>query len=171
MKVVPHLICLFLVLMPSVLSAQEALVWGQGRWGVNAWALDSDGDLIPDETDVYPFVAIGILVDTDGDGAPDVCDQSCVDLGMSADLDDDNDGIPDNLDDFPLDFSEVLDTDQDGVGDNKDDDDDGDGYLDKFELDAGSDPLDSNDIPGRSGLSPGILRVIRAQIDHAADDI
>jgi hypothetical protein len=41
------------------------------------------------------LVAIGLLTDTDGDGAPDECDQACIDLGMGADADDDNDGVSD----------------------------------------------------------------------------
>jgi hypothetical protein len=35
------------------------------------------------------------LLDTDGDGAPNDCDQACVDLGMMADADDDGDSVSD----------------------------------------------------------------------------
>ena len=46
------------------------------------------------------------IIDSDGDGSPDVQDE-----------DDDNDGVPDENDAFPYDPSEQLDSDGDGVGD------------------------------------------------------
>ncbi len=45
-------------------------------------------------------------------------------------LDTDEDGVPDVSDDFPSDPSETTDTDDDGIGDNADNDDDGDGVVD-----------------------------------------
>jgi Leucine-rich repeat (LRR) protein len=96
------------------------MIWGQGVWGSNSWASDQDGDLIPDDLDMFPELPIGDLKDTDGDGAPDECDQACLDIGMLADTDDDNDGVEDALDAFPLDSSEAVDTDGDGIGDNDD---------------------------------------------------
>jgi Zn-dependent metalloprotease len=87
---------------------------------------DDDADFIDNAADAYPLVAIGSLTDTDGDGAPDDCDQACVDLGMGADTDDDNDGVLDTADAFPLDAAESVDTDSDGIGNNADEDDDGD---------------------------------------------
>lgn len=121
---------------------------------------DRDRDGIPDQQDRYPLIAIGDFKDTDGDGAPDDCDQECLASGMTADPDDDNDGVPDASDAFPLDSSEWVDTDGDGIGNNADPDDDGDGYTDQHELEMGSDPLDPRDIPRSKGLSPAILRVI-----------
>lgn len=59
--------------------------------------------------------------------------------------DSDNDGVP-NIDDaLPLDPSETIDTDNDGIGNNADNDDDGDGMLDSFEQQFGFDPLNPAD--------------------------
>lgn len=136
----------FGLLNASSVFAQAPLVWGQGVWGENVWASDRDNDMIPDLEDAYPLVAIGALLDTDNDGAPNDCDQACVDSGMGADADDDNDGVEDSVDAFPLDSTESLDTDGDGVGNNADLDDDGDGYSDSYELETGTDPLDATDL-------------------------
>jgi hypothetical protein len=133
-----------LALAPDAL-AQPPLVWGQGQWGVDTWSADADNDLIPDDSDTYPEIPIGELTDTDGDGAPDDCDQACIDLGMAADTDDDNDGVLDTADAFSLDASESVDTDGDGIGNNADEDDDNDGYSDEYELETGTDPLDPAD--------------------------
>ena len=104
---------------------------------LNFWAKDDrlsdndfDADNVKNDVDRYPFVAIGDLVDTDADGAPDECDAACVALGMAADDDDDGDGVVDGSDAFPLDSNESVDTDGDGVGNNADNDDDNDGQLD-----------------------------------------
>jgi carboxyl-terminal processing protease len=56
---------------------------------------DDDNDGIADVQDAYPLISIGQLLDTDGDGAPNDCDQACLDLGMMADADDDGDGVSD----------------------------------------------------------------------------
>ena len=94
------------------------------------------------------------LLDTDGDGTPDVNDtdddnDGVLDsqdafplnkaesldsdgdgIGNNVDTDDDGDGLPDTKDAFPLDKSEWVDFDGDGIGDNADTDDDNDGILD-----------------------------------------
>jgi hypothetical protein len=82
------------------------------------------------------------LVDTDSDGAPDDCNEACVELGMTADTDDDNDGVLDTADAYPLiSTGDLTDTDSDGLPDNcdaecvelgmlADTDDDNDGVLD-----------------------------------------
>lgn len=80
-----------------------------------------------------------------------------------ADDDTDGDGIPDQDDAFPLDATESLDSDDDGTGNYADTDDDGDGYKDQFELEMGSDPLDSHDIPILGGLSPVLLHILGAK--------
>ena len=58
---------------------------------------DADGDGIVDVADASPTVALGGRTDTDGDGAPDDCDTSCLALGLVADDDDDGDGMPDSF--------------------------------------------------------------------------
>ncbi|MDG0980479.1 MAG: FG-GAP-like repeat-containing protein [Halieaceae bacterium] len=111
----------------------------------NKLAADADKDGIPDVQDRYPQIKIGLLIDTDGDGAPDDCNPVCLATGMAADSDDDNDDVSDVYDAFPLDASESVDTDGDGIGNNADEDDDNDGYSDEYELETGTDPLDPAD--------------------------
>ena len=57
------------------------------------------------------------------------------------DTDSDGDGVNDSVDDFPADPTEWLDTDNDGVGNNADQDDDGDGMPDTWETQYGLNPL------------------------------
>lgn len=58
-------------------------------------------------------------------------------------LDTDGDGFEDGSDDFPLDPDEWLDTDKDEIGNNADNDDDGDGLSDEDENNIyGTEPLD-----------------------------
>jgi 6-phosphogluconolactonase (cycloisomerase 2 family) len=47
--------------------------------------LDDDNDDVLDVDDIYPLIAIGNLLDTDNDGAPNDCDSDCLALGMTAD--------------------------------------------------------------------------------------
>lgn len=77
--------------------------------------------------------------------------------------DSDGDLVADSEDALPLDRNESTDTDGDGIGNNTDTDDDGDGLTDQYELDMGSDPLDSGDLPTSGGLSPGLLRAISTE--------
>jgi hypothetical protein len=103
---------------------------------------DSDNDGLDNLQDVYPFIAIGNLTDTDNDGIPDICDADCLALGMMVDLDNDNDGIQDLNDVYPLiAIGNLTDTDNDGAPDgcglscvasgmSADLDDDNDGILD-----------------------------------------
>jgi hypothetical protein len=84
-------------------------------------------------------------LDSDADGIPDTEDAFPSD--SSEWQDSDGDGVGDNADAFPVDPSEAVDTDHDGIGDNADLDDDGDGYLDTWEIFLGTDPLDPNDKP------------------------
>jgi hypothetical protein len=77
-----------------------------------------------------------VLLDTDGDGTPDVTD-----------TDDDNDGINDDEDAFPLDPTETVDKDGDGIGNNADTDDDNDGVLDINDV-FPLDPTESADTDG-----------------------
>ncbi|MGD8505569.1 MAG: PKD domain-containing protein [Candidatus Bathyarchaeota archaeon] len=125
-------------------------------------------------------ITITVLLDTDGDGTPDITDPDddndgvnddgdafsldpteWVDtdrdgIGNNADTDDDNDGVLDINDAFPLDPTESVDTDGDGVGNNADTDDDNDGMPDSWEIENGLDPLDPTDAsldPDGDGLT------------------
>ncbi|MGA1822634.1 MAG: clostripain-related cysteine peptidase [Thermoplasmatota archaeon] len=99
---------------------------------------DDDNDGIPDTEDPFPMDSAG-LIDSDGDGKPDVLNGTSS-TGLVEDLDDDGDGVPDVDDPFPLDPAASIDTDGDGKPDTlngisnsglvEDDDDDGDGVLD-----------------------------------------
>ncbi len=112
---------------------------------------DTDNDGINNVIDAYPFIALGDLLDSDSDGAPDECDLYCSDLGMSEDNDDDNDGVLDVNDTYPLiSLGELTDTDNDGAPDTCDEsclalgmfddgDDDNDGVLDEFDRDNNAD--------------------------------
>ena len=102
-------------------------------------AKDQDGDGVADGFDNCVAVANVDQLDNEGDGVGDVCDNDDDNDGI-ADADDpnpftpdgtlvqdtDEDGVPDDRDAFPEDPSESLDTDLDGLGNNQDDDDDGD---------------------------------------------
>ncbi len=102
---------LMLFCSSSLLLAQEPLMWGEGRWGLNAWSQDSDYDGVADPRDAFPLDAAA-SVDTDGDGMPDEwnlgCDVACQDAsGLVLDDDDDNDGALDVDDYLPKDASKV----------------------------------------------------------------
>ena len=120
---------------------------------------DTDGDGIPDFT----------IVDTNGDGfydpdlwgGPDATTEVDTDLdgdGIS-NIDEDNnntdkyqpdsdwDGYDDDIDVFPRWHEEWFDTDSDGIGNNRDLDDDGDGYSDLDEIENETDALDASSKP------------------------
>jgi hypothetical protein len=103
---------------------------------------DLDGDGLGDSesgNNPDPF-----LFDFDNDGYNDSIDP-LPKLASPGDLD--NDGVLDEDDLFPEDFREWADNDGDGVGDNADNDDDNDGWLDADELREGTDPFSSSEQP------------------------
>ena len=92
---------------------------------------------ISDYADGYEFAGdtltleFASIVDTDGDGLIDECDQACLDEGFEEDLDDDNDTLSD--------VDEVT------FGTNPlDADTDGDGLNDAVELENNTDPTNSD---------------------------
>ena len=114
-----------------------------------------------------PYIA---LVDGSGDGDNDgVIDDidQCLntppptpidETGCEPQPDEDGDGVPDVTDNCPaVSNGDQLDTDGDASGNACDADDDGDGYTDEEEIDAGTDPLDPNDQPTSSGLPIWLL--------------
>ena len=111
------------------LDASESVDTDSDGIGNNADP-DDDGDSVNDLADGYPLISLNGLLDSDGDGIPNICDASCILAGMTEDKDDDDDGVADDNDLFPLDSTETIDSDLDGTGNNADPDDDNDGVLD-----------------------------------------
>jgi hypothetical protein len=58
--------------------------------------------MVPDSDDALPLISLGTNFDTDMDGLPDECPQSCLQKGLRPDDDDDGDGALDYNDPFPL---------------------------------------------------------------------
>jgi len=111
--------------------------------------IDSDDDGKGDLTDVFPLDPTETS-DRDGDGLGDnidpdddndnLTDEQELIVGTEPyNPDTDDDGVKDGDDTFPLTFAENADTDGDGIGNNADDDDDGDGLSDIEELTLGQD--------------------------------
>jgi len=73
------------------------------------------------------------------------------------DVDSDGDGFPDDMDWAPSNRDEWWDHDGDGVGDNADDDDDNDGFVDSVELQFGSNPFDVSSIPHVPSIMPTVM--------------
>lgn len=108
---------------------------------------DSDGDLSPDNVDLFPNDPLE-MYDSDEDGVGNHADAFPFDPTETTDSD--NDTVGDNSDAFPNDATEWSDMDGDGVGDNADafpkdaaasKDTDNDGYPDEWN--SGKTELDS----------------------------
>ncbi len=125
---------------------------------------DDDEDGIPDKKDAFPLDPeewadkdmdlIGDNLDADDDGNGIGDDENKNGIADCEELDIDGDGVDRAKsipwDAFPLNPQEWRDTDGDGIGDNADPDDDNDGWSDKEEERAGTNPLDKLSFPGGS---------------------
>ena len=79
--------------------------------------IDTDGDGIPDINDNCPYTPNPLQTDSDGDGIGDACD-NCPLVANPNQEDADDDGVGDLCDNCPDDYNpDQLDTDGDGVGD------------------------------------------------------
>jgi hypothetical protein len=102
---------------------------------------DSDGDGVPDPSDVFPFDA-SEWIDSDGDGVGDNSDLYPSDPSKWLADDTDSDGVIDSVDNCTNDKnSDQLDTDGDLTGDACDSDDDNDDITDADEATNGTNPL------------------------------
>jgi len=125
---------------------------------------DDDEDGIPDKKDAFPLDPeewadkdadlIGDNLDADDDGNGIGDDENKNGIADGEELDIDGDGVDRAKsipwDAFPLNQEEWRDTDGDGTGDNADLDDDNDGWSDKEENRAGTNPLDKLSFPSES---------------------
>ena len=132
--------------------------WDQMPLDPNSFQ-DSDGDGIPDFTivdtngdgwfdpDIWggPDETTYVDPDVDGDGISNVDEDNGVTDRYQSDSD--YDGYNDGVDAFPVWHEEWLDTDQDGIGNNTDNDDDGDGFTDLDEAFNKTDPLNASSKP------------------------
>ena len=115
---------------------------------------DNDGmeDAWEETYDLNPLDPSDAQEDSDGDGLPNIDEflldtdpRDATDPCTGTEPDDDGDCVPNDEDAFPNDDSEWLDTDDDLIGNNEDEDDDGDGMSDEWEIDYGLNPLDPDD--------------------------
>ena len=97
---------------------------------------DDDGDHFLDEWELLlgsdPLNPLDRPLDTDGDGIPDGSPGNPYNW---MDTDDDNDGIPDSEDTYPKNGALPGDFDHDGIGDDRDNDIDGDNVVNRNDYD------------------------------------
>src|SRR3989338_8815261 len=108
-------------------------------------ALDcvGEGDIVCDDTEAYECglaaYGTGYYVSRSSDNDAEYC-------GAVDTTDTDGDGVYDS-DDVCEGYDDAEDNDSDGTADGCDTDDDDDGYTDRIEVRAGSDPDDSTSVP------------------------
>ncbi len=132
---------------------------------------DSDDDEFNNELDNCPFITNAQQDDFDGDGRGDECDDdkdndgisndadACINTSLMAKVDEqgcalsgdeDNDGINDDIDNCLFVANQgQWDKDQDDIGNECDDDIDGDQYSNEVELAAGTNMWDPRYYPGK----------------------
>ena len=114
---------------------------------------DGDGlcDITADSDLEHSSASTYLDSDGDNDGTDDETD--AFDFDECADTDTDHDGMPDSIDTSLLDASNnTLCVPETPTNLTEDDDDDGDGHTDAYEVDCGSDPLLPSDMPIDSTL-------------------
>jgi len=112
---------------PKVLIIELDPGLGNAEFQVPVFAVDSDGDGVPDSEDAFPGDPIEWL-DTDKDG-----------IGNNVDLDDDNDSMPDEWEKQYDGLNPIV--------NDAEDDLDQDNYKNYIEYMWGTDPTDSNSTP------------------------
>lgn len=116
--------------------------------GTDPFNWDTDGDLMDDAWEIkYGLNPRVSNEDEDPDHDTLLNYQEYSNGTNPHNHDSDNDGYWDINDIFPLDPTEWADLDLDGIGDNSDNDTDGDGWLDLDEIDLGTDPMDNSSYP------------------------
>ena len=124
---------------------------------------DDDSDSINDDVDNCPRTPNSDQANADDDSSGNLCDNDDDNDGLPDTMesefgtnpllaDSDADGSSDDVDNCPLTSNEdQKNTDADPYGNACDEDDDGDGYSDIFELDSGTDALDASSYPSSGG--------------------
>ena len=160
LKILATISFYLLVVSPLIVSAaQVSLHWDAGSPAPEGYRIyqRSSGQAYDYESAVWTGTASSCTIDnlSEGEtyyfvvrafiGAESSEDSNEVSFNpatqASNDLDSDGDGANDAVDDFPTDPNEWLDTDSDGIGNNADEDDDGDGMSDSWEQQYGLNPL------------------------------
>jgi len=136
-------------------NLEVTIQYGNGKnpsWEDVATGEENDGEYTWDTSSVEDAedYRVRVICSDDWDWeASDVTDE--FKINNEDYLDSDGDGYADCDDAFPNDPTEWCDTDGDTIGNNEDDDDDNDGYLDDYEFNTGSNPLDPNSMPDYDG--------------------
>jgi len=118
------------------------------------------------EAEIAELYKMGESQDSDADG---ISDKRELELGLNPNSNDsDNDGILDLVE--VGDINNPTDTDADGIIDALDEDSDDDGFTDKEEVEAGTDPKDPLSYPGSCDMSTAITKeALKLMIANAED--
>ena len=117
---------------------------GGSTWSITATTSDTE----------HQLASLYLDADGDNDGTGDLND--AFDFDECADTDTDHDGMPNDIDTGLLDANnDTVCVPETPTNLTADDDDDGDGFTDDYEVSCGSDPLESGDKPVDSTLPDG----------------